>query len=480
MTRKLFYNFSFLIILPVSLVFFSCASAPVKTDDSDLEITAPSDKSSIESSEASTLSETTDNTYEPYNDENESTEGEITESLSEEEIPEIEEPLVIDLVLPDEPETTTDEISQVESEPIEISEDEEYLNENITVSEENYDSQKAETEDTAENNEYNENQPEDLIETTEKTDNKAEKQNYDEDVISLETESSSTADSIAEDYNENKNTEDNTALITEDIAPSRSIKLKRNEYLDVVYPGSGWIFMGVTDGSKAVVSYGRKLGTANTTFTLLAKESGTKLLHFYKQDNLTGKYIDDYLEVEISSERTTSKEHKKAPDYKEIVPKKPEVKTEIKETEIKTPTEANSVILNNEVSKTKNEKQTSAEITVPNNNSESDSITPDKKDSVLENIDYETLLKEVKILYDEKEYAKALSKLNLFFEHPSSQQDYALLLKGQILEAESSVQNIKEAINAYTTLTKNHPSSIYWDEANKRIIYLKRFYLEAR
>ena len=49
--------------------------------------------------------------------------------------------------------------------------------------------------------------------------------------------------------------------------PSRKITMRIQEYLDVTYPGSGWIFMGLTDGSKGMTYSGRKLGTKDTVFT---------------------------------------------------------------------------------------------------------------------------------------------------------------------------------------------------------------------
>ena len=91
-----------------------------------------------------------------------------------------------------------------------------------------------------------------------------------------------------------------------------------------------------------------------------------------------------------------------------------------------------------------------------------------------------SLLQEAQVLYNEKEYSAALKKLNQFFEFSTDNRDEALYLKGQILEAKSDVRDIKGAIDAYTTLTKNYPASRLWDSANKRIIYLKRFYLEVR
>jgi outer membrane protein assembly factor BamD (BamD/ComL family) len=49
---------------------------------------------------------------------------------------------------------------------------------------------------------------------------------------------------------------------------------------------------------------------------------------------------------------------------------------------------------------------------------------------------------------------------------------------GQLLEADSPIKNIKEAINTYQSLCDSYPASKYWESANKRIIYLKRFYID--
>ena len=105
--------------------------------------------------------------------------------------------------------------------------------------------------------------------------------------------------------------------------PSRSVTVKKNQYLDIVYPGSGWVYLGEADGTRLFTYFGRKLGTSDTTFTLRSRASGETLLHFYKTDALTGSYIDDYLSVTVENTPATSNEHVKAPDYASIVPPKP-------------------------------------------------------------------------------------------------------------------------------------------------------------
>ena len=90
------------------------------------------------------------------------------------------------------------------------------------------------------------------------------------------------------------------------------------------------------------------------------------------------------------------------------------------------------------------------------------------------------LLSDAQNKFTQKDYKSALNSINEYLSNSKDKRDEALFLQGQILEAKSDVQDIAKAIDSYTTLTKNYPASKYWDKANKRIIYLKRFYLQGR
>ena len=121
---------------------------------------------------------------------------------------------------------------------------------------------------------------------------------------------------------ETKSSEEPKEPETPQIVPSRSVTVKINQYLDVTYPGTGWVYIGESEKNAIFNYFGRKLGTGNTTFALRSKKAGTTLLHFYKNDALTGEYIDDYLEVTVDSKKGTGRV--KAPSYADIVPAKPQ------------------------------------------------------------------------------------------------------------------------------------------------------------
>lgn len=276
--------------------------------------------------------------------------------------------------------------------------------------------------------------------------------------------------------------------IEKEIIPSRSVTMKKFEYLDVTYPGSGWIFMGLTDNSKDIAYFGRKLGTKDTKFTLQARNAGTKIVHFYKNDPLSGNYLDDYLEITVLAENGSNKTHIQAPEYKLPVQKKEVKKTQPVQQEEEAPQTAQTTqpvqqTQNSQPAKTgqaaKAEKAQAAPEPVK---AEPVKTEPEvvSTPAAEKPKDYSVLLKEAQLLYNEQAYSEALAKINQFFEFAADKRDEGLYLKGQILEAKSNVRDIKGAIEAYSSLTKNYPASKLWDSANKRIIYLKRFYLEVR
>ena len=92
-------------------------------------------------------------------------------------------------------------------------------------------------------------------------------------------------------------------------------------------------------------------------------------------------------------------------------------------------------------------------------------------------IDTKNLLEQAKKDFEAKSYAQALSEVQQYLDTQNTRIDEALFLQGQILEADSEVKNIKSAIDSYNSLIKNYPASTFWQEANRRKIYLNRYYV---
>ena len=108
------------------------------------------------------------------------------------------------------------------------------------------------------------------------------------------------------------------------VQPSRSVTINRNQSLEVVYPGNGWIYLGETGDTNLIRYAGRKIGETDTVFNLRSRGAGTAILHFYKNDSLTGSFIDDYLEV-IINDQLSDGSKVTAPDYAAIIPARPSI-----------------------------------------------------------------------------------------------------------------------------------------------------------
>ena len=292
-----------------------------------------------------------------------------------------------------------------------------------------------------------------------------------------------------------------------EILPSRSVSLKKGETLVITYPGSGWIYMGSTSEYNNLASRGRKLGTTDTKYTLLAKEAGTQIHHFYKVDNLTGEYIDDYIEVTVLEKKGNSSTVVNAPEYSQVVPKKPETPAKatpkatpvqtnetteqtseqtasqalVTPTDTTTKTSATSTKSTTDTSKT----STSTTKTQSKTQTQEDVIEVETEDTVIvideeeteEVINLEPFLEKARTSVSSKKYDDAYTALTQYLEFSTDNRDEALYLLGQVFESDSKYKDIKQAVETYQTLCDSYPASKYWDAANKRIVYLKRFYI---
>ena len=90
---------------------------------------------------------------------------------------------------------------------------------------------------------------------------------------------------------------------TFDIKENRSMVMNNNQKLLVSFPGTGWIYLGDEYNSDILIFDKRDIYEDGTDFTLKSNNSGTALLHFFKQDLLTNEPINDYLLVTVNPKK---------------------------------------------------------------------------------------------------------------------------------------------------------------------------------
>lgn len=539
MTKKIF----FYLILLISLLAFSCASKPKLDEELKPSQQTENSEEISEQEEFQFDSEISDETAEPTAADESNNENEISDDIPETEEFETEE---------SETELISDENSEnfmeVEEEKVEVdelddiseTEEESYIEEEPLFEEEPV-VQDAPLEENifANDNEtelQNDNSDSEAAEITEPSETwlqekPANEESANEEPAETQEEENYSETDISIENEEQEETESNDSPV-----PSRSLTIGKNQFIDIVYPGKGWIYQGNIDSdgkidskNKNFIFGGRKLGGKDQSFTLRSRQPGKYLLHFYKDDILTGSYIDDYLEVIVEDKPAETTEHITAPSYSEIVPPKVSItaekvkeqqKKQLEEERIKNEQNEESADYNSKTGGTKvnsksenstkitnvtNEKDEQVSTTVqitesapspsdpvvkapierntskaPAADDKNIDVETDYSDAQLEKLDEDSLLEKAQKLYEAKNFENALRTVTKFLEKASTNMDKGLFLQGQILEEKSSVQNIKDAVESYDLLVKKHPESSLSDKAKRRSIYLKRFYINIR
>lgn len=257
--------------------------------------------------------------------------------------------------------------------------------------------------------------------------------------------------------------------------PLHEYTLRKNEILDVIYPGKGWIFLGVKDknggSEQSFIFLGRLTEEERQTFSFRAKESGEFLLGFYKTDFLTNSYIDDCIKVTVENTNGDPTKRTSANNYtfrgrKYLEEPLDEINFTNKEKEIET----------QEVSP-KNEKNPKKGL-----KTNIDEAKGENADMGLKNKKpYISPLEEAKINLEKGEYEKCKVALDNFFSYESNYEDEGIFVLASFYEAlRNKNRNIKAAIASYDALCKNYPESAFWNAARERLIYLQRFYIDIR
>ena len=318
-------------------------------------------------------------------------------------------------------------------------------------------------------------------------------------------------------------------FVKDEAVPSRSTTIKKNQYLDIKYPGTGWVYLGENEGTSLFAYFGRRLNTGGkeTLFTLRARKEGKALLSFYKLDRLTGGYIEDWLEGSSAKE-----EHVEAPSYAEAVPPRPSRKITLapEEAQENAVVESSKIEIEpygteetkainrrvppapakkeeakpaaqKETSKSRSTEEDSGVVTVIQNTAsqKDNAAKPGEKKEAKQKTENnlpapakqeikedtssltgDSILELAKKAYNDKKYEESLSYLEEFFKKSSARTDEGLFLQAKLYESSSQVRNIKKALDSYETIVNNYPESRHWNESYERMTYLKRFYFSIR
>ena len=277
---------------------------------------------------------------------------------------------------------------------------------------------------------------------------------------------------------------------------SRSVKLYTGQRLEVIYPGEGWVYLGESSAQKGIKYQQRKLQSGTSIFHFGAVDEGSYILNFSHFDVFSDNFISDSIAVHVEKAKTKLSNTVKAPDYKGAVNTAKEL--EKKESLID---KKNKIGHENE-SKKYVERSNSAAGAMSGTPLKAESSSSAKKNenstvydspdilTVTEKSESKTAGKDLKSASEvldmirgyisEGNAANALNSAEDFFKNYSVNLDEALFLRGQAYELNGPNKNVKKALEAYQTLTKAYPESKFWDKADARIRYIKKFYIDIK
>ena len=258
---------------------------------------------------------------------------------------------------------------------------------------------------------------------------------------------------------------------------SRSVKLYTGQRLEVVYPGEGWVYLGESSAQKGIKYQQRKLQSGTSIFHFGAGYEGSYILNFSYFDVFSDNFISDSIAVHVEKAKTKLNNTVKAPDYKGPInaqkENKPDLKKENKYDEVLagTPLKAES---SSSAKKNENTKvYDTPDLVTVTEKSESKTSGQDFKSAA-------EMLDMIRGYISEGNAANALNSAEEFFKNYSVSLDEALFLRGQAYELNGPNKNVKKALEAYQTLVKAYPESKFWDKADARIRYIKKFYIDIK
>ncbi len=247
--------------------------------------------------------------------------------------------------------------------------------------------------------------------------------------------------------------------------PSRSASLAVGQNLQVWYPGTGWVYLGDASALNGLGYENRKLDKKDTLFSFKALKPGTFTLEFSRYDVLSDSFSEDLLLVTVTEASGKKAETVRAPDYQTL--------SAVSETAAASePVQtAPAPSASRAVAASASFDDEPSLVAGGTGQGTSGKVSP------AESPDADTLLNAAKASLSKGDAAAALASLDSFFAKAVTRLDEGWFIRGQAYEANGPARNVRMALDAYSTLKKAFPDSPLWKDADARVRYIERYYL---
>ena len=256
-----------------------------------------------------------------------------------------------------------------------------------------------------------------------------------------------------------------------DLPISRTVRALTGQFIEIPFRGPGWVYLGEFGSRRGVSFDSRRNETEGMTFVFRADTEGTYTLRFNRHDFVNDVILNDYVRVIVEeapsfTPGTFQRQERVIATPRWPLPEEPQggqqgspVSQGISSSPIEDFTPPSDIA-------------SRMDTTVPSSQAEPFSqAEPEIIDWIRRAWDE----------YNAGRIAGALNALNQFMVGYPAGSDEALWLYGQCLEANNeSTRDIQRALNYYRRLTNEYPLSSRYDDAQRRINYLERFFFNIQ
>ena len=308
-----------------------------------------------------------------------------------------------------------------------------------------------------------------------------------------------------------------------DIAYSRIVRATVGQILEIPFRGTGWVYLGELASRRGIVYNSRRNDTDGQSFIFTLEEAGTFALKFFRQDFIRDFILNDHVQVIVGEAPATSAGWFNAPVDRGRVIAQPRWPSSLDEAQIRAGTRppAEPVITGNipaqeiapvldtsTVTQGNDPQQNPTPVQPPSDNNNTrpvenrttttvppappSTVTTASEPAAQEHINEtnvsanqtrlapEVILQRSRETFDGGNVAGAITLLNQFMDQYPGGSDEVYWLMGQFYEANSPSRNILLSLEYYRKLINEYPQSRRFNDAQRRIAYLERFYINIQ
>lgn len=251
-------------------------------------------------------------------------------------------------------------------------------------------------------------------------------------------------------------------------AQARQFSVEIGQKVEVPFTGTGWTYLGEKDGKEGVLYDSRRFEGKGALFTIATSRAGEYGLRFMKQDLQAGTTSEETVRLtvlpRVASPATGS------PPIPSATP-----------TAIATPAPtASPAPSTGTVIGTTGAAAALPSPAQPPSGAAGSIGQPARSPVPTAPESPEALLASARTEYGAGRAQGVFSALDRYLQLYPAGEDEAYWLYGQALELNGPLRDIRKAYSMYKTLLEGWPRSAFWNQAQDRVSYIERHYLDIR